>query len=1392
MICLAIYYMLPKIFCLVFHLLSINRALSGVDKLIALIDSSDNHAFPTSLIEQHLTATAHHVATISPKERTKHRDLDCDGIIDTIDAVERSCAAYRYDLLRAFVPDLSEIFSNHSALMSNLSFTNKTIFGDPMAINGDEVAFYGLSRFIEVQRRILYGGLIPGNGPNNGEMINWRGLAPHVGRIARVARNLSNYTTAILDTEWTNLMRVVTALSNYIENYSVDAYVDGLDAAMADGLETQQDMIHHFQEASTLSVALANSYMQNISVRSNDFQSSYVPKYTKLKAQLKQLAEKQTADMEKANTKLESVSDYLGIDAPMKFGQVVSTFASTGLTKLQDFRETYNRVLRERMDMLNDKWKALVSVFRIDNGDNIVYQKKSLDQSENDRSKKLEKQFKEYKQNATNVVASMRLDDAQDLAIITDTTNNMTNTILDATFSSQDSIDHVDDKAKKLRERVADNTKDLRGNMDNLLQELADGTSNQQAKISEFLKMAADSHANELASLVASAANMRLSLTDDQTAAQAAVDSLIAHLQSKLATKAKEERNVSYQVQSALQVGREVSFTKLKAAKDSLNSDNENAVNSMDDAAGSVLEWVQDASAASDKYAKIHRNFIDFLTRSSDTVSDRASVTEAQASFALSKLIDLANGSTRGSSRSASDAAAAARSLLSTLQQVRSGSISVSQVSMLRDGSLRDKLSKIASQLGMNDDAVGDMFKNLVDSVSSDANSQISNILSKQLTTAKGKASKLRSRIDSSGGNLEDLNQETQMTDERAVQLDADFKSQLHKISSDLDRSFSSATERDMVVRREVGRGLEQTRESLLNQARKAVNAVTDSRQSLVASVTDQADNDISSFRFKVEKLAKSQFDKVGSAFETISKSSTDRRRLANSLTRESDYFTQFLQGAWKSALSKHDLVDQVDRMFTEFSQPSNSTTMNMSSDISSLDNSKRVLLAMEKSLSSRLDKSMKVIQDTFLLSEKQMAEKAKMLQTLANSSLTDEQRAELEEETTNLAKSHSLMGTYNTIQSQALSEIFSRNSGLLTGSSDTVGSLQDIGNSISNMLNSNDKVNAVIDQGLRASGLDADTMMNQMKAAINGTGTSIEQMITSNNTQNGFSNNITNAQMSSLLGSAKKDSELANQVAKDLANSSAVAISEKQELLAQYAAMLQENQAQISETATRVMSQVNESESNFTDAIKSDQMDQTTQLVLVKNAVQQLLQLWSHYAEQQARKFTRWNSTESQFYDSFTRELASKGSAVFSQYSITGNDFNQTKDLYDDSVKNFTGFLDHVNSVSTNVREALLNLNVSTQHSASQLGERMYQVDVNDKDIDDEGRDSVTELLNTTEKAIAAQLKDIVSSFSVGRKTRSSFVQTQETVSDEYLDSMEAQVEQLENQIYDGNLLNA
>lgn len=1377
-----------RIFFLLIICVSTTDSSTGVGKLLSLLDT--NFA-PTSLIEHHLSESR---TAANSKKKRKFVDKDCDGVVSEIDSIERTCSSYRWKLLKAFIPQLTEVFGNHSALLTNISLTNKTMFGDPLAIEANEVTYYGLSKFISLQSKLLYGGLVPGKGPNTGSMINWRGLAPHVGKIANLTGRFSEFTIAVLDTEWSNMIRIFSALADYVEQYNVDDYVVGLSAAMADGVEKQKDMLRFFRGELGDSLAIANDWMRNISILSNNFQTGYMNRMDKMKLKFKQMSDRQVADMNKANDKLVSVTDYLGVDAPGKYDQAVYTFTQTGVSKLQEFKEKSTKAIRERMDGLNDKWKSLVRAFKLDNGDNIVLQDKSLGNSESDRRKNLAKTFREFTRNTTNVVASMRLDDAQDIALITDTTTNMTNSILDFTFASQDAITKVQDQAGKLKDRVSDNTRDLRGDLDNLLQELTDGTGNQQEKISEFLKMAADSNANELASLVASAANMRLSLGDNQTAAQAAVDSLIAQLQSKLATKAKEESNVSYQVQSALQVGRDISFAKLKAAKDALDSNNDAAISDMDDAAGGVLEWVQDASAASDKYAQVHRDFLKVLSTSSDAFSDEADISDASASLGLSKLISLANSAGRTSSRSAADAAEAARAILTTLKQVRSGSISVNQVTILRDGSLRDKLSKIAAQLGMSDDSVGNMFSNLVSSLSSDANSQISNVLTQQLTSAKNIGLKLNSKIDSSQTSLDDLNQETEMTDERSLQLNNDFKSQLSKLASNLDQSFSSATDRDNAIRRAVYVGLDQTRQSMMNQAKKAVTAVTDSRRSLVATVTDQAETDIQSFGQKARSLAKSQFDKVSNAFENMGKAKTDRTRLSNALSRESTYFSQFLDGAWKSANEKHLLVDKADTVFTEFAKPSNSTFTNMSSDITELDKMKHVLIEMQNAVGQKIENSIKVIQDSFLMTDNQLLEKSKMLKSLANASMTDEERAALESEAANLEKSRSIMKTYETVQSQALAQIFQHNSGLLGDASGTVGNLQDIANSVSGMLNSNDKVNAIIDQGLKASGLDAETMMNQMASAITGTSTSIQQMITSNNTQNGFSNNITSAQMNSFLNSAKKDSDLANQVASDLTSSSSAAISKKQALLAQYAAMLHENQAKLSVTSENVLSYMNQSESNFSTAIKANQADQAVQLILVKNAVQQLLQLWSQYAAQQGRKFTRWNSTESQFYNSFTRELESKGSSVFSQYSVAGNGFNQTQNMFDSAVKNFTAFLDHVTAVKSAVHDAAVNLNVSTQHSASQLGERIYQVDVNDRSIDDEGRAAVTEQLNATKNAIAQQMDEIVNSFKVGKKTSSSYVELgdSETVSDDYLTSLESEVDTLENQIYDGRLTDA
>ena len=438
------------------------------------------------------------------------------------------------------------------------------------------------------------------------------------------------------------------------------------------------------------------------------------------------------------------------------------------------------------------------------------------------------------------------------------------------------------------------------------------------------------------------------------------------------------------------------------------------------------------------------------------------------------------------------------------------------------------------------------------------------------------------------------------------------------------------------------------------------------------------------------------------------------------------------------------------DKIFYQEAQPGNMSYLTNSTDLDDLENVDVTLKEMIKQINGKVSSSLKAIEDSFLMTEEQISAKAKMLLTIASKEMSDEEREALEQEASNLEKSQVLMAGYKKVQEQALTEIFSRNSGLLGNASGTLEDLQSIADKLSNMLSNNSRVNDLMDRSLTTAGLDSSTMMQQMSSAINGTSASIQQLIDTSTTQSGFSTNITKAQSNSLIGSAKRDGNMASKVASDISNSSSAAIEEKQKRLASMAKMLRDNQLDLDAASATVLADVNESDGKFDSAIDENSSSQKIQIILVKMAVQRLLESWKHYAEMQIRKFGRWNSTEAEYYDQFTNELSSQNRKAQVQYTKSESIYNATETDFDSDLRNITVFVEHMNNALGAINDAAIGLNVSTKNSAHQVGERIYQVDVDDKALDDQSRNAASREIKLAETTLESQADDILKSFQI------------------------------------------
>lgn len=1282
----------------------------------------------SSLLEEHLT----HTHTSGLKKKRRYRDLDCDSVEADSDQIEQVCHEYRYKMLRDLAPTIEGLDNNRTVLVTHLSELNDTTKGTiQMGL--------GLFPHIDWNNEAMY------NGFNQSKV---KPILSEAFRLSKKLEQLSNVSNAVLDTQWSNLKTTTDALADNINDFSLAHFVYQLEVGMNLGQLGQMDMAGYFRDRSANTSVDANGWLAALTKSANDFQAGLQEQMIATETARKTNYDKQIKGAQDAADTLDDVTNFFLTEVPNRNANYIDNFKKNGMQTVKDARDTFFKEARAGLDPITRNWQREESIFDSTSAANFAREKKDWDQSERQRMGDFAATFTRFNRMNSDALSDTKLADANDVARMNDLATNMTDTVDTYVYAAQDAVTKTSSQLKTLEHRGTVANTDIAAEFNKLLSQLGDGTTDMQSKISSFLKLSSDSNAGELAALVQSAAAMRDSLSSSQSGKRADMDNLIASLQAKLARKAQDEGSVSLDVERTLAIGSEAALAKLKAAADFQKLTNAEAAEAMSASAGEVLDSImEDSLGGALGFSTINADMMNALKTNKAFVDDESELSEAEAKQALYALQQLMASQAGASGKSSGDASAAARAVLQSLAAVRDGSLSTRTALAARAGSLGDKLSAIASQLGMSDEGMQRMYGKLLKTIGSSADSQIQAVVGSRLTSSKSEAGKLGAGIAKSVSDSDDSISDTEIAQQRAADVDARFKEKLGSISSALDSQFANRLDRDNAVRIAVRDGLGATRDKLLVEATKAVNAGSSARQAFADDAGSEADAKLSSFGSEIRNLAKSQFSQISDLATQVAASKSIRRTSELDLEKASSAYYSYVEEANRRIGAEGVVLDEADKYFATNASSIWNGGSKEQSDLTKIDAFKNDLMAFMKTVPQKVSREMGAIQDAFLLTDQQIAFKARMLQSLAAGEMTDEERAAVNAQLDSLQQSQALMVNFKEVQRQALNAVFAKNSGLLGQADGSVGNLNEVANSISRMLNSNQKLNNQIDQTFDNSNRDARGMTAQMNAAIDSTQSTLARSIADAGSQAAFSSNITNAQVGSLIDSAGRDGDLDQRLANDVSNSSDQAIAAKQQRLKEFAAMLESNRDQLSEQVTKTLRLANTSDDELKRRVENDAAEKAAQLTIVKNAVEQLLQTWYHYTSAQNRKFARWNKTEDEYVGQFQGSMAFMNQSAMTQVAESSRAVSLDDDLSQKAISDFVAFQNKLSASDEQVRDAVAALNVSTESSVDQLGEMIFKEDNTDKDYDDQARQAAEREGVIATNTANAQMKEIIDS---------------------------------------------
>ena len=1320
------------------------RTNDRVDQYIKALIQGDSTSKKTmtSLIESHLNDQHMHALVSGDSAKQRVQDMDCDKVIDDIDVIENTCHGQRWNVLR----DISQTFEQ---MHHNYSELNLTLVGINRTMRGNEWGEDGLFGLIELQKAMIYGE----NLKNGTSVQQFSGFLKSINVMRKNAGTIFNASVGVMDTEWTNLLTVVNRLGMFFRDFHIGQFTSQLTVGSAEAESTQKQMMAEINAEKETVVDTANRFLTNISNTVNTFETGFAARVNGFQEQKDSLIASQDNQMDRASSKLADLEDYIQTTVPSKLASSVDKFQSSARSILKKASSDFFAASKDKNKQIASNWGKQTSLFSSNSQDLISREKSDWENAKQQSLADLNQKMSTLSKQSQTAAANFRMADSSNLVTMNDITTSLSDSMDSVIFSSEDTMRGVSKQVGDTKGKVESLNQMTVKAATSLLQQLMDGTGNQQQKISSFLKIASDSNASQLAALIQSASSMRDSLGEGQKDSENQLDALIANLQSRLAQKTQDEGSVSADVQKALQVGKSSSDAKIQALSDYQDSLNGQSAGSIQDAAAAVLDWLTSSSIrGSDMGISINSDLKTASSAATAFLNDGVSSQEASAANAAKALLAMSHSQSGASSRALSDASSATDGILAAIQAARDGGSSLKDGIMSRSSSMQDKLSQYANQLGSGDDSVAGLFSSIFSSVSGDAKSQIQALLYNRLHASQTSGSQTGVQVSSLGGDIDSLTDSTESSDQQALDITGNFRTKFQSISNGLDTKMSFRDRAQTSTKETLNDSLEQTLNELGAKAKKSLTASTTSQQSLADEGSVQVDKEIQRFMREADLKAKSDLEAISNAEVTIS--GLQRADMAGrelDLEKAIDKFADLYQDAVsKLALARSQENDTNSWFANNASMIMNQLNSSSLVDLSPLDNAQAALTDFIKNTPRRISDQMRIIEESFVSTEKQLASKASMLKSMASGNLTDSQKKALSYEMKNLDKSQELMNDFKDVQRQALNAVFSKETGLLGNTSGTVGNLQTIADSISAMVNGNQQVNDLVNQAISKSRVDTESLISGMQGALEGTNHTLQNQLQSVNQQTSFSNNISNAQISALISSSKSDAIEAQKAAADVDESSDAAVQEKQAILAALTKVLQDNQAALDAQSAATLEASNSSYADLNANITESAADRDIQLTIVKNLVQQLLQTWQDYTESQGRKFDRWNRTEDQYVGQFLGTLASLNQSARTEASKTGKAILDIKGSTEIAISNFVTMENGLQTLLNQVHDAVQSLNVSTENSASQVGEQIYAVDASDKSLDDQARSSALQQANQTEIDVDNQGQGVLKTFDI------------------------------------------
>ena len=1267
-------------------------------------------------------------AAISPSLAGRRRvvyDEDCDYIMDNIDAIENTCASYRYARLEQLEPAVQDSSTVNAEQLVNVTAINTTWSGDALLFNA------GLRQTFSEQKEALYG--------INGDCLN-----PTKGSLAFMSSHLSKSLSEIMrnmngefDTIWTNLIN--------IDNYSVNAGNVNSSALIGDGFGeilnmsvlSQKDYNRVHSQNVKRMASTGNMNLSNIANLTNSGELKLSSNLVSAQASDESLHKTYSTQLDKTLRILDALTSKLD-DSP----QGLSRFSD-------DLTSGVNTILSNANTQIRSSSKDQISGSITDAGKKMIDAFHSQSESaRHSNQANWETEAKSYMfsvgqqmggpQRKANFAAqnlSLQLNQSQATIInsLDEMSANQSIEFTSAEMVSQDSASIV----RQLGSHQKQSSRTLNQVFSALNQSNQDSVQTAQEKMSQAVTVSASSVSDILASMGQDAGSMASQLQGDVNQFSAQLTEAGQRMQQLASSSTSDAQQTSSAQQSALQMGNRIAQSQTQALSDS----NDIAVSSAAD------QWMQTGDSITDALqaavgsnaasaAQLHRDSGGALSAMKSGVDQAKSSSQAQAMSSSAQALDtlVKTGSNLNSlARAAGNSVNANQGIIASVESsARSAGDAVSNESRQS----ADLASGIGDQLGSFEDQTASSLDQSYRFQSAQTGNHMDSVLSrsrsftsKSLADLSSKVGLTTQSVDRSTGSGQSAINKGVLNNQGSQEILAQVGNSLDSISDSTDQAFNelmtSTKDQLAAASSSTASDAASFASGISGQAsRLSVSAESESERALTRS-TAALDPQIIGIKTGMQKLSDAKTNSDKAILDAQVRSSIETGRVGHVISDA----MKFVAGSESNSLGGLDIDSESLDIVRKLKNLNSSVLANLTSLNSSFSK-------WNDSVVNELSSSVQDVVTSLQAKEFQIEESAsKYVSSGArnNGSFSTEALGNLKQ------AGSSSSGFMDTLQSQQEGLDASRKD-----QEDRFGlfrtDIEQAKQVVSNNEFQSKTYSGFIQGEITKESNEASGLARQATQAAVLANTSLGLAANKSASDSQFRTDLYKAQAQGMVVAGNNAAYGLNNVVSEasLAVGSSVTgsiaeIGELDDSLTTHGTALKQR---FRHAIRGLASTENRMRSNIT----MDRDQQKMQLMMAKRGIRDLLSGWANYVDVQTGKFKRMNDSDAQYTSSMFHRIDSTNETSGASLKASASNLASMNMQVLDAAEDYISFSGQVEKGLSGFQAGLEVLNKSASAGVDQMKEMIYNLDANDQFNDDSERESMQATLKQFELQLDSQ----------------------------------------------------